>query len=126
MLHPTTYEYLKPTDQQMRLMNMARKAARAYSDALEALIPDGPDKTYVLRRVRETAMWVNVAITRHADGAPRHETDEPHKELLKGTRYDPALDKEHKRGQILPDRIENYRPEDPLPDPNEPIFHHRV
>ena len=71
MLHPSTYEYLQPTDAQMRLINQARKAARTYSDALEALIPDGADKTYVLRRVRETAMWVNVAITRHPDGSPR-------------------------------------------------------
>lgn len=70
-LHDTTYEYLKPTDQQLEQMNRARKVAAAYSFLLEEYIPDGPDKTYILRRVRETAMWVNVAITREADGTPR-------------------------------------------------------
>lgn len=70
-LHPSTYEYLKPDDEQIRAMAQARSAARVYSQVLEDLIPDGPDKTYILRRVRETAMWVNVALTRFEDGTPR-------------------------------------------------------
>ena len=70
-LHPTTYEYLKPSDEQIRRMGMARHAARSFSDALEAIVPDGPDKTYVLRELRALSMWVNVAVTRHADGSPR-------------------------------------------------------
>ena len=37
----------------------------------EALIPDGPDKTYMLRKFREVAMWANIAITRNPDGSPR-------------------------------------------------------
>ena len=71
MLHPGTFDYLKPTDDQLRTMEMARKSTRTYADALEALLPDGPDKTYVLRKVREIGMWANVAITRFADGTPR-------------------------------------------------------
>ncbi len=70
-LHPTTFEYLKPTDDQMECMAKARSAAKAYADAIEALVPDGPDKTFVLRAHRANAMWVNVAITRQPDGAPR-------------------------------------------------------
>jgi NADPH-dependent ferric siderophore reductase len=38
---------------------------------IEALVPDGPDKTYTIRHFREVTMWVNVAITRHHDGSPR-------------------------------------------------------
>jgi hypothetical protein len=34
-------------------------------------VPDGPDKTYILRKLREVSMWVNVAITRFSDGAAR-------------------------------------------------------
>jgi hypothetical protein len=70
-MHPSTYEYLKPTDEQIAAMARVREAAKAYSDILLANIPDGPDKTYLLRKHREVAMWANVAITRHADGSPR-------------------------------------------------------
>ena len=42
-----------------------------YACELQALLPDGADKTYVLRKLRELAMWNNVAITREPDGTPR-------------------------------------------------------
>ena len=70
-MHSTTYEYLKPTDEQMAAMTKHREAAKVDGEALEALLPDGPDKTYVIRKHRENAMWANVAITRHPDGTPR-------------------------------------------------------
>lgn len=70
-LHPSTYEYLKPTDAQMEAMGKVRAAAKAYSEALDALLPDGPDKTFVLRAHRSNAMWANVAIMRQPDGTPR-------------------------------------------------------
>ena len=70
-LHSSTFEYLKPTDKQMADMGDARAAAAGYARALEALVPDGPDKTFILRQLREVAMWVNVAISRNADGSPR-------------------------------------------------------
>jgi hypothetical protein len=70
-LHESTFQYLKPTPSQMLTMADARVAAKRYAETLDLLLPDGPDKTYILRRVRETAMWVNVAITRNADGSPR-------------------------------------------------------
>ena len=47
------------------------EAAAVYAGALDKELPDGPDKTYVLRAHRSNAMWCNVAITRHPDGAPR-------------------------------------------------------
>jgi hypothetical protein len=70
-MHSSTYEYLKPTDDQVETMAKVRSAAKAYGDALEALLPDGPDKTFVIRNHRSNAMWANVAITRQPDGAPR-------------------------------------------------------
>ncbi len=70
-LHSSTFEYLKPTDDQIECMAKVRSAAKAYADALDALLPDGPDKTFIIRNHRSNAMWANVAITRHSDGSPR-------------------------------------------------------
>jgi hypothetical protein len=70
-MHASTYEYLKPTDEQMAQMAKVREAAKVYGEALEANLPDGPDKTFVIRGHRSNAMWANVAITRQPDGTPR-------------------------------------------------------
>lgn len=70
-MHPSTYEYLKPTEDQIAKMARVRAAAKAYSDILDAELPDGPDKTFVIRAHRSNAMWANVSITRLPDGTPR-------------------------------------------------------
>jgi hypothetical protein len=70
-MHPSTYDYLKPTDAQIERMAQVRAAAKAYGEILERELPDGPDKTFVIRSHRSNAMWANVAITRDADGTPR-------------------------------------------------------
>lgn len=70
-MHETTYEYLKPTDEQVERMARVRAAAKAFGDVLQAELPDGPDKTFAIRGHRSNAMWANVAITRQPDGAPR-------------------------------------------------------
>ena len=70
-LHESTFEYLKPTDNQVEKMARCRAAAKAYCEVLEAELPEGPDKTVVIRAHRGNAMWVNVAITRQPDGTPR-------------------------------------------------------
>jgi hypothetical protein len=70
-MHPSTFEYLKPTEAQINDMGDLRAAAAGYARALEAILPDGPDKTYCLRKLREVAMWANVALTRQPDGSPR-------------------------------------------------------
>lgn len=54
-MHSSTYEYLKPTDDQVEAMAKVRSAAKAYGDALEAILPDGPDKTFVIRNHRSNA-----------------------------------------------------------------------
>jgi hypothetical protein len=70
-LRDSTFGYLKPTAMQMQLMSEARAASKVYADELERILPAGPDKTYALRKVRETAMWASVSITCEADGTPR-------------------------------------------------------
>lgn len=74
-LHPSTFGFLKPTDKQLADMAQVRDAARVYSDALQRLLPDGPDKSFILRNHRTNAMWANVAITRMPDGTPRADVD---------------------------------------------------
>lgn len=70
-MHKSTFDYLKPTDVQIAEMANVRDAAKRYAETLTGLLPDGPDKTYALRKLREVAMWANIAITRQPDGAPR-------------------------------------------------------
>lgn len=70
-MHPSTYEYLKPTLEQMDKMSRLREAARIFGEVLEKELPDGPDKTFTIRGHRSNCMWANVAITRLPDGTPR-------------------------------------------------------
>ena len=89
-MHASTYEYLegivltaaqtfitsggdfgKPTDAQMERMARIRAEAKAYNDVLDSELPEGPDKTFVIRAHRSNAMWANVAVTRLPDGTPR-------------------------------------------------------
>ena len=70
-LHHTTFEYLQPTEAQLQDMETVRHAFREFLHLIDPYIPEGPDKTYLLRNLRECAMWANVAITRQPDGSPR-------------------------------------------------------
>lgn len=70
-LHPSTFEYLLPTDEQKERMQRVREAAKEFAEVLERELPEGPDKTFTLRNHRTTGMWANVALTRQADGSPR-------------------------------------------------------
>lgn len=74
-MHPSTFEYpfeyLAPSELNIKAMNRVREAAGEYATVLDLYLPEGPDKTYLMRKLREVAMWANVAITRNADGSPR-------------------------------------------------------
>lgn len=70
-MHESTFSYLSPTPEQVETMNLLRAAALKYAAVLVEHLPEGPDKTYILRKHREVAMWANVCVTRHADGSPR-------------------------------------------------------
>lgn len=67
----STFAYLKPTEEQIATMSICRQAVADCCSCLEANIPNGPDKTYLIRKLREVGMWANVAITRQPDGTPR-------------------------------------------------------
>lgn len=70
-MHTSTFSYLQPTDSQIVTMERVRDAAKTFALVLDDALPDGPDKTFVIRNHRTTAMWANVAVTRHPDGSPR-------------------------------------------------------
>lgn len=70
-LNNNTYEYLKPTDEQIEKMSLVRNAFKVLSDVLEEQLPAGADKTFIIRNHRSNAMWANVSITRTEDGTPR-------------------------------------------------------
>lgn len=72
-MHSTTFEYLKPTDEQLHAMATVRAAFADLTGVLAGEMPPGPDATYVIRKLRECSMWAMVAITRHPDGSPRVE-----------------------------------------------------
>lgn len=65
------FDYLNPTEEQLATMKALRSASQFYCEALEKLLPDGPDKTFTIRNHRTTAMWANICITRQPDGSPR-------------------------------------------------------
>jgi hypothetical protein len=73
MLHPETFNYLQPTQAQINRMQTVRDRFAKFAFELESLLPDGPDRTYIMRQLREVAMWANVTITRLPDGTPRHD-----------------------------------------------------
>ncbi len=70
-LHVSTFEYLKPTDAQLSTMAAVREQFADFARKLDLAIDDGPDKTYLMRQLRDCAMWANIAITRNPDGSPR-------------------------------------------------------
>lgn len=70
-MHDSTFEYLKPTEEQAADMGIVRDHFKNFLLEISPIIPDGPDKTYLIRKLRECAMWANVAITRQPDGSPR-------------------------------------------------------
>jgi hypothetical protein len=71
MSHASSFDYQKPTDAQMEVLDNARALFKVFVANIDGLLPAGPDKTYVLRQLRDCAMWTNVAITRNPDGSPR-------------------------------------------------------
>lgn len=71
MLHPTVFDYIMPTKEQLAQALVVRNAAQQYAFTLDQILPDGPDKTYLLRKFREVNIWALITITRTADGTPR-------------------------------------------------------
>lgn len=72
-LHPDAFCATTPTDDQMDTVNRVCKTLATCTRSLEQELPDGPDKTYVIRMMRTVAMWSTTAILRNPDGSSRME-----------------------------------------------------
>lgn len=70
-MHESTFNYLAPTDKQKDDMAIVHGKFMELVFGMDQFIPDGSDKTYLIRKLREVAMWANVAITRNPDGSSR-------------------------------------------------------
>ena len=62
------FKQVKPTYGQDEAIDLLYRATSDYAGLINSLIDDGPDKTYIVRRIRETMMWIETAIVRNADG----------------------------------------------------------
>jgi hypothetical protein len=65
------FEYAEPTIKQRAEMQFVRDGFSELAGTILVHVPEGPDRTYLLRKLRECGMWANVAITRNPDGSPR-------------------------------------------------------
>lgn len=70
-MHEATFERLAPTDSQAAKIARMRTAFRLLVGEVTTDVPEGPDRTYIVRQLRTCAMWCNMAITHNADGSPR-------------------------------------------------------
>lgn len=70
-MHETTFEYLKPSDEQISTMGDLREAFAELVEKIEAKVPESRYRSLAVTALEEAAMWVNKAITRHGDGKPR-------------------------------------------------------
>lgn len=71
MTHPLMFESVLPSEEQTQQMNRVRSAFTHLVTQIETHIPEGPDRTFIIRQLRDSAMWCNVAIIRNPDGSPR-------------------------------------------------------
>lgn len=69
-ISPAAFEDVTPTAEQQRTLDLMTRLTEEYVKHVDNILPDGPDKTYILRKLRGTAMWINVALTRLPDGTP--------------------------------------------------------
>lgn len=65
------FEYLAPSPEQLVELQQMRAVFSQFCTIIDQMLPEGPDKTFVLRQLRTASMWANVALTRNADGSPR-------------------------------------------------------
>ena len=56
-LHASTFDYLMPTEAQQETMKDTRALFKEFASHMDHILPDGPDKTYVMRQLRDCAMW---------------------------------------------------------------------
>ena len=70
-MHPSTTQYLKPSDEQLVAMAKVREGYAATLALVDALLPAGRYKALTITALEESCMWAMKAISRDDDGAPR-------------------------------------------------------
>lgn len=70
-MHPSTMQYLKPSEEQIKAMAEARVVFTDAMTKLDAIMPAGRYKSLTMTSLEQAAMWANKGITREDDGAPR-------------------------------------------------------
>jgi hypothetical protein len=73
MIRDDIFDNFTPTMEQADRMHQLRNAAKNYMEEILHLVPEGNDKKVAILKLRECAMWANVAVTRNEDGSPRRE-----------------------------------------------------
>lgn len=57
-----SFDYHKPTDDQVNRISIIRGASKVMVQAIWAQCPDGPDRTVAIRKVHEAMMTANKSI----------------------------------------------------------------
>jgi hypothetical protein len=70
-MHPSTFQYLKPSAQQLKLMEHLREEVAHLYAEIDKHMPEGRYKSLAITKLEECAMFVNKGITREGDGTPR-------------------------------------------------------
>jgi hypothetical protein len=70
-MHQSTFQYLRPSDEQVETMTVVRRAFERIYAHVDALVPEGRYKALTITALEQAAMWANKGITRESDGAPR-------------------------------------------------------
>ena len=71
------FEYTTPTPAQKQDMDIIRQAAQHFVDAVHVIVPEGPDRTYLIRKFRECVMWAMISVVKMPDGSPRQRSETP-------------------------------------------------
>lgn len=70
-MHPTTYDALAPSVDQLARILALRKATKAYADVVESIVPEGKMRDRVLIDLLGIESLAIIAVTREDDGTPR-------------------------------------------------------
>ena len=54
MMHPTTFEYLKPTDEQIDTLTILRANFKRTADLIESVIPEGRYRRLAITALEES------------------------------------------------------------------------
>jgi len=58
-----TFQYVKPTEEQLQLMNDFRTHYEWMKNKIEEQIPESRGRSLALTKLEESAMWLNKGIT---------------------------------------------------------------